>query len=110
YESPTGTIDVASIQQTLDAVDARLSEMHLDWLPDLVAEALMRIYQRLADADEPTDPGAGVQTNHVVIDAVIVLHRTCRGWNDPPGPPDAAANGTLELTAVVDHGRLRPDV
>lgn len=110
YESPTGTIDVAQIQTTLDAVDARLAEMHLDWLPDLVAEALMGITRRLSDADEPTDPDAGIQTDHVIIDAVIDLNRVCRGWSDPPGPPDAAANGTVHLTAVIDEGILRPDV
>src|SRR5262249_35072813 len=110
YESPTGTIDVASIQATLDAADARLTEMHLDWLPDLVAEALMRVAQRLADAKEPTDPVAPVQTDHVIIDAVIVLERVCRGWSDPAGAPDAAANGSVDLTAVIDDGRLRSDL
>jgi len=110
YESPTGTIDVAHIQQTLDAVDAQLAEMHLDWLPDLVAEALMRVAQRLSDADEPTDPDAGVKTDHVIIDAVIELNRVCRGWGDSAGAPDAAANGSIALTAVIDDGKLREDI
>jgi len=110
YESPTGTIDVANIQATLDAVDARLAELHLDWLPALMAESLLRLAQRLSDAGEPTDPDAGIETDRVIISAVVVVQRVCRGWSDVPGPPDAAANGTTELTAVVDHGRLREDV
>lgn len=110
YESPTGTIDVANIQQTLDAVNARLTELNLDWLPDLVAEALIRVTQRLTDAEEPTDPSVPTPTDHVIISAVIGLERVCRGWSDTAGAPDPAADGTIDLTAVIDEGALRPDL
>ena len=109
YDAPTGTIDVANIRQTLDAVDARLTELHLDWLPDLVAEALIRITKRLTDAEEPTDPSVPTPKDHVIISAVIVLERACRGWSDTAEPPDPA-NGTIDLTAVIEEGKLRPDL
>jgi hypothetical protein len=110
YENPTGTIDTAHIQETLAAVSARLTELHLDWLPNLISESLQRLDRRLEDGDLPTDPAAAVDSDHPIIDAVADAQRICRGWSDPAGAPDAAANGTLELTTVVENGRLRPDV
>ena len=79
YASPTGTIDVANIEATLDAANARLVELHLDWLPELIAEALTRLAQRLSDAGQSTDPDAGVAKDHVIISAVVDLTRICRG-------------------------------
>jgi hypothetical protein len=109
YESPTGTIDTAHIQETLAAVSVRLAELHLDWLPKLVSESLQRLRRRLADGELSTDPDAVVEEDHTIIDALIEGRQICRGWSDPAGLPDAA-NGTLELTAVVDDGKLRQDV
>jgi hypothetical protein len=109
YENPTGTIDVASIEATLDAVETRLAQLHLDWLPDLIAEALIRLSRRIADVSLTDEAGADAPNIDTVIDAVVELHRVCRGWSDPPGPPDPA-NGTVQLTAVVEDGRLRQDV
>jgi hypothetical protein len=110
YVSPTGTIDAAHIQDTLSAANARLADLHLDWLPDLIAEALTRLAERLSDAGEPTDPDAGAATDRVVISAVVNLKRVCRGWSDPAGAPDEATNGSVDLTAVVERSRLRNDV
>jgi hypothetical protein len=109
YDNPTGTIDVANIEATLDAVETRLAELHVDWLPDLIAEALIRLSQRIADVSLTDDSGAEAPNTDSVIDAVVELHRVCRGWSDPSGPPDAA-NGTMQLTAVVEDGHLREDV
>lgn len=109
YENPTGTIDTAHIQDTLDAVSARLDDLHLDWLPSLISASLHRLQRRLSDGELSTDPDAGVESDHPIIDAVADGRQICRGWSDPAGLPDAA-NGTLELTAVVDKGQLRQDV
>jgi hypothetical protein len=110
YASPTGTVDAAHIQDTLAAANARLADLHLDWLPDLIAEGLTRLAERLSDAGEPIDPDAGVDKDRVVISAVVNLRRICRGWSDPAGAPDEATNGSVELTAVVERSRLRNDL
>jgi hypothetical protein len=109
YDNPTGTIDTANIQATLDAVDARLTQLHLDWLPTLVSEALVRLSERIEDVELVTEVDEEAPTEHTVIDAVVDLQRICRGWSDSPSLPDAA-NGTFDLTAVVEDGKLRPDV
>jgi hypothetical protein len=110
YLSPTGTIDVAHVQQTVDAANARLAELHLDWLPELIAEGLARLAERLSDAGQPTDPDAGLAKDHVLISGVVDMKRVCRGWSDPAGAPDEATNGSTQLTAVVEKGTLRHDV
>ena len=111
YENPTGTIDVANIQATLDGIDARLMQMHLDWLPALIAESLTRIAARVDDANLTSDTDDGAETaRHTRVDAVVNLRRVCRGWSDPAGLPDQATNGFVELTGVIDDGAARPDV
>jgi hypothetical protein len=111
YDNPTGTIDVANIQSTLDGIDARLTELHLDWLPTLIADGLTRLAERISDASLTEETDAGAETaKRTMIDAVIDLKRICRGWSDPPSRPDGAANGAMMLTAVVDDGVLRRDV
>jgi hypothetical protein len=110
YKSPTGTVDVAHIDMQLDEAEARLAELHLSWLPDLVSDALIGLEERLSDAELPIDPDASAKENEPRISAAVVLHRTCKGWSDPPGLPDAAANGTIELTAVVGASQLRRDI
>lgn len=111
YDHPTGTIDVASVQATLDGIDARLMETHLDWFPTLLAEALTRLAARVEDASLTSDTDAGADTaKQTQVDAVVDLRRVCRGWSDPAGLPDQTANGFVELTAVVDDSAVRPDV
>jgi hypothetical protein len=110
YLSPTGTVDTAHVQDTLDAVNTRLNDLRLDWLPNLMVEALERLGQRLSDAGQSTDPGAGVDRDRVIISAVVNAKRICRGWSDTAGPPDEAMNGSMELTAVVDRSTLRRDI
>lgn len=109
YETPTGTIDVTMLDQLRADVQARLVVLHLDWLPELVADALTRLGARL-DVNGFSDPNAAPETKRPIIDAVIQLNRVCVGWDDPPGPPNAAQNGNVNVTAVVDDGRLRPTV
>lgn len=109
YETPTAAIDVTMLDQLRTNVEARLVVLHLDWLPDLVADALTRLGARL-EANGFADPNGPTKTNRPIIGAVVQLDRVCVGWADPPGPPDAAQNGSINLTAVVDDGRLRPTV
>lgn len=108
YQNPTGTIDVANIEATLDAIDARLTDLHLDWLPALIAEALVRLSERIGDVGLVSEPGLEAPTEHTIINAVVELERVCRGWGDSDLPDPA--NGTINLTAVVEDGRLHQDV
>lgn len=111
YDSPTGTIDAANLESKIDDIEARVTEMHLDWLPPLIAEALERLSQRIDDAGLTSDTEDGAENSkHTIIDAVANMKRVCRGWSDSPGAPDEATNGFLELTAVVDDNSLREDI
>jgi hypothetical protein len=106
YDMPTATIDPARATEVAAQAQARLAETRFDWLPTLLAEALARLRERLQQADLATDPASAEPDDEPLIDAVLSVRRVCRGYADPPGPPDAAQNGTLELTAVIERGRL----
>ena len=110
YENPTATIDPHHVEQVLADAQAREKALHLDWLPPLLAELLERVRDRLSTGGLPIDPAARHRTDRPIIQAVVQLQRTCVGWMDPPGPPAPAQNGTFDLTAVVDQGRLLPTI
>jgi hypothetical protein len=106
YDAPTGSIDTANLQRTVQQAGARLEELNLDWLPDLIAEALTRLRTRFDEGGLPADPAAPPDDDRARITAVVNLTRICRGWDDPAGPPNAAANGDIEVTAVVEATQL----
>jgi len=106
YEHPPGQVDQAHVQQTLADAQARLQELHLDWLPSLVAEVAARLRQRLQDNGLPVDPTARPDRNRRAIDAVVRINHVCAGLTDPPGPPAPQTNGTIDLTATVKQGYL----
>ena len=110
YDSPTGTVDVAHIDMQLDKAEARLEELHLAWLPNLVSEVLVSLEKRLSDGGLPTDPADAPKEDEPRLSAAVTVHRVCKGWSTPAGPPDAATNGSIELTAVVDGSQLRRDL
>jgi hypothetical protein len=110
YQSPTGTIDFAHIDMQLDRAEARLEELHLSWLPDLVADVLVSLEARLEDGELPTDPSRTPESADPRISAALTVHRVCKGWSSPPGAPDEAANGSIDLTAVVGGSALRRDL
>ena len=110
YESPTGTVDVAHIDMQLDQAEARLEELHLAWLPDLVSEVLVSLEKRLSDGGLPIDPSDVADADDPKIDAAVTVHRVCKGWSTPAGPPDEATNGSIDLTAVVSSSQLRRDL
>jgi len=111
YENPTGTIDVANLESRIDDIQARIAELRPDWLPPLVAEGLEQLAKRLGDANLSSDTDAGAETSkRTVINAVATMKRICRGWSDTPGAPDEAANGSIDLTAVIADSDLRQDL
>jgi hypothetical protein len=111
YEMPTGTIDTSNIDQVRADAQARLAQLNLDWLPDVLTDALARARQRLIDNGLPDDPAAAPSDSRFAqLTAVVTLHRICAGWNDPAGAPDEATNGAIDVTAIVDTGRLNPEI
>jgi predicted small lipoprotein YifL len=107
YQAPTGTIDPQNIDDVIAAGQARIGQLQLDWLPDLLAQLMTRLRARLDDNGVPSDPGAAPNLNHPGIDATIRLSQTCRGWDDPPGAANVQENGTLSVTAVIENRTLR---
>ncbi len=103
YQSPSGTIDTARVDATFAAAQQRLADLHLDWLPDVVADLLGRVRTRLDSSGLADDPTTAARTDRPSIDAVATVTRTCR---------DAAGNaaGALGATAIVQDGRLTPVV
>ena len=43
YQMPTGNLDTSNIDQVRSDAQARLDELHLDWLPDLLSDALAQV-------------------------------------------------------------------
>jgi hypothetical protein len=110
YQMPTATLDPTKIDQVRSDAQARLDELHLDWLPDLLSDALTRLRSRLEAAGLPDDPASMPDPRKGQLTAVATVTRVCAGWSDPAGPPDAAANGSVEVTAIFDTGQLNPEV
>ncbi len=107
YQAPTGTIDPQNLDDVIGAAQMRIAQLHLDWLPDLLAQAMTQLRARLDDSGVPSDPGARPNLNHPGIDATISLTQTCRGWDDPPGAANIQQNGWLSLTAVIENRTFR---
>jgi predicted small lipoprotein YifL len=107
YQAPTGTIDPQNIGAVMAAGQMRINQLQLDWLPDLLAQLMTRLRERLDDNGVPNDPGAAPNLNHPGIDATIRVTQICRGWDDPPGAANAQENGTLSMTAVIENRTLR---
>lgn len=110
YQMPTATLDTSKIDQVRADAQARLDELNLDWLPDLLTDALTRLRTRLDDGGLPEDPTSTPDTRRGQLTAVVTVTRICAGWSDPPGPPDQAANGSVEVTAIADTGKLNPEI
>jgi hypothetical protein len=109
YEMPTGTVDINNVQTLLDLVGATIPNLALDWLPNYAEQILANIDDRIEGSGLPDDPDASMETHHFIISAVVTVTRICPGWDNPPGPPDAQ-NGNTMVTAVVDSGRLMPEI
>jgi hypothetical protein len=110
YQMPTATLDTTKIDQVASDAQARLDQLHLDWLPDLLSNALTQLRSRLDAAGLPDDPANMPNMAKGQITAVVTVTRTCVGWSDPAGAPDAGANGQVEVTAIADTGKINPEV
>jgi hypothetical protein len=109
YDLPTGSFGLGNAQSTLSSVSAAVPALALDWLPNYASGLLTALEDRIKSSGLPDNPDATVETHYFILSAVIALNRVCLGWDNPPGPPDAATNGSIALTAVVENGRLHPE-
>ncbi len=109
YDMPTGSVDIAHVQTALDAVNAKLPDLELGWLPTFASDLLSSLNERLMQSGLPDNPDASIETHHFILSAVVNLHRICEGFDNPPGPVDAA-NGFIDATGVVENGRLDSEV
>jgi hypothetical protein len=109
YDMPTATLDTSNIDQARIDAQARLEELNLDWLPGVVSDLLARLRSRLDAGNLPTDPAAEPKPRRATITAVAELHRICVGWDSPATAPDEATNGALDLTAIIDTGKINPE-
>jgi predicted small lipoprotein YifL len=107
YQAPTGTVNPQQLDEVIAAGQARIAQLQLDWLPDLLAQSMTRLRAQLDDNGVPSDPNTTPNLNHPGIDATIQLTQTCLGWDDPPGAANAQQNGTLSLTAVIENRTFR---
>jgi len=110
YQMPTGNLNTGNIDQVRADAQTRLGELNLDWLPDLLSQALVQLRTRLDAAGLPDDPTTTPDSRRGQLTAVATITRICAGWSDPPGPPDQAANGSVEVTAIADTGKLNPEI
>jgi len=110
YQMPTGNLDTSNIDQVRSDAQARLDQLNLDWLPDLLSAALVQVRTRLDGGGLPDDPASTPDTRKGQLTAVVTVTRICAGWSDPAGPPDQAANGSFEVTAIADTGKLNPEI
>jgi hypothetical protein len=110
YDAPTGTIDTDRLTELRAQIQTRIDDLELDWLPGQIADALVRLRRPFDDDALPADPAAADDPDRATLRAVVRATRICGGWAESPGPPNAAENGSIELTAVVEEGRLRPEL
>jgi hypothetical protein len=110
YQMPTGKLDTSNINQVLSDAQTRLNELNLDWLPDLLSDALAQLRTRLDAAGLPDDPTSMPDTRKGQLTAVVTVTRICAGFSNPAGPPDQATNGSVEVNAIVDTGKLNPEI
>jgi hypothetical protein len=109
YETPTGSIDITLIQAVLGAINAKLPDLQIDWFPQVAENLLANVGERIDKSGLPDDPDASVETHHFVLSAVVDVQEICPGFGNPPGPV-SVANGVMNATAVIQSGRLEPEV
>jgi hypothetical protein len=110
YDMPTATLDTSNIDKVRADAQARLDELNLDWLPGVVSDLLVRLRARLDAGELPTDPAAEPKARRAQTTAVAELHRICVGWDNPASAPDETTNGALDLTAIIDTGKINPEI
>jgi len=109
YDMPTAVLDTSNIDQARSDAQARLAELNLDWFPGVITDLLTRLRSRLDAGGLSDDPTAEPKAARAQLTAVVNLHRICVGWDNPASAPDETTNGAIDLTAIVDTGKLNPE-
>ena len=78
YSAPTGTISTQNIDQVLSDAQARLAQLHLDWLPDLLAQELTSLRQRLDESGISADPAREPDRVRPNVEAIATTTRRAR--------------------------------
>jgi hypothetical protein len=110
YQSPTGTVNTANLQQIVSNAQAQVASSNLTWLPTEVANLLTRVWLRFDENGYPTDPSVQHEEHRAFLKAAVDANRTCAGWAVPAGPADPAANGSIVLTATVNNTELQRNI
>ncbi len=110
YQMPTGTLNTDNIDQTFADARARVGDLQLDWFPALVVGTLGGLKTRLEQGGLPSDPGQGPKENQAQVTAVVEAHRICEGWDNPVGAPNEAVNGAIDMTTIIDTGRINSEL
>ena len=71
YESPTGTFDTAKAEDTVMRAQARLEELQLDWLPDLMSKCSARVDSRLDQSGLSDDPATLTDTDRIARSSTL---------------------------------------
>ena len=82
---PTGSVDIAQVQGMLDAINAKLPNLELDWLPNFASDLLSGLDERLKQSGLPDDPDGSIETHHFILSA----SSTCTGSARVRNPPGA---------------------
>jgi hypothetical protein len=110
YQMPTATLNTGNIDQAFADARARVGDLQLDWFPAFVTGMLARIKTRLEQGGLPSDPGQIPKEHHSQITAVVEAHRICEGWDNPVGAPDEATNGSIDMTTIIDSGKINAEL
>jgi hypothetical protein len=106
YEAPSGTVDDAELNDTLERVRLRLNELDIAYLPKLIVDLLTELRRRVDASSLSNDPNEPADLDRPIITGVVELERVCHGWTDPAGPPAVEDNGSTEVTATVEKSKL----
>ncbi|HVZ85379.1 MAG TPA: hypothetical protein VHG72_00295 [Polyangia bacterium] len=125
YQMPTGMLDTTNIQQAASDAKARVGQLQLNWLPNVISDALTGLGKRLDQTGLPTSPSTMPDPKRAQLTAVAEVNRLCEGFSgsadaglpfdagatlDAGATPDAGANGSIDLTGIVDTGKLNPEI
>ena len=110
YDMPTATLDTSNIDQVRADAQARLDELNLDWLPSVVSDLLARLQTRLDDGQPADGSGVGAEGAPRAGHArSLEVQHICVGWDNPASAPDQATNGSIDLTAIIDTGKINAE-
>lgn len=102
YEMPDSSIGVGEAPEVAASTEDFLQLLDQLGLDAYVTEVLDALNKYVDDNDIPVEP----RDPDVLIDAALVITRTCAGWGLPRPPIDPEANGQIRLNVNVEGSVL----